>query len=84
MSSDDEILSVFSRFRDALLANDVDTLEAIMTPDYRGYNLRGGVEGRDVVLQAYSPGVVKMDRFETSELRVPGARLKPHTWSCIS
>ena len=70
MSSDDEIMSVFSRFRDALLANDVDTLEAIMAPDYRGYNLRGVLEGPDVVLQAYSPGVVKMDRFETRELRV--------------
>jgi ketosteroid isomerase-like protein len=70
MPAADEVLSVFSRFRDALFSNDVDTLDAIMAPDYRAYNLRGGLEERDLVLQAYCPGVVKMERFETSDLQV--------------
>ena len=70
MPTEAEVKECFYRFRDALLANDVDTLDALLAPDYRGYNLRGEPEGRDMILQAYSPGVVKMDRFDTNELRV--------------
>ena len=56
MSAEDEVLSRFYRFRDALLGNDVDTLGALLAPDYRGYNLHVGLEGRELILQAYSPG----------------------------
>lgn len=70
MSAEADVLSTFYSFRDALLANDVDTLDALLASDYRGYNLQGGLEGRDLILQAYSPGVVTMDRFETSDLLV--------------
>ena len=70
MSAEAEVQDCFHRFRDALLANDVLTLDVLLAPDYRGYNLRGEPEGRELILQAYSPGVVTMDRFETSDLRV--------------
>ena len=70
MPGQEEVLRTFRRFRDALLANEVETLDALLAPDYRGYNLQGGLEGRELILQAYSPGVVSMDRFETRDLRV--------------
>lgn len=70
MSAEADVLKTFLRFRDALLANDVDTLDALLAPDYRGYSLRGELEARDLILQAYSPGTVTMDRFETDDLRV--------------
>ena len=70
MSAEAEVRHCFDRFRDALLANHVLTLDALLAPDYRGYNLRGELESRDLILQAYSPGVVTMDRFETSDLCV--------------
>lgn len=70
MSPDDELLSAFHGFRDALMANDIERLDALLAQDYRGYNLRGGLEGRELILQVYSPGVVTMDRFETDDLRI--------------
>ena len=70
MSAIDEVLSTFNRFRDALMANDVNTLDALLAPTYRGYSLRGELEGRNAILEAYSPGVVTMDRFETSDMTV--------------
>jgi len=70
MPTEADVLNTFHRFRDALLANDVDTLDRLLAQDYRGYNLRGELEGRELILQAYSPGIVTMDRFETDDLRV--------------
>lgn len=70
MSAEAEVLNSFFRFRDALLANDVATLDALLAPDYRGYSLRGELEGRDLILQVYASGSVTMERFETDDLRV--------------
>jgi hypothetical protein len=42
-----DLLSSFHAFRDALKACDTEALDALLTSDYRSYNLRGELEGRD-------------------------------------
>lgn len=70
MSKKDSLMATFNEFRDALFASDVGVLDRILAEDYRGYNLRGELEGREVVLGAYAPGVVSLDQFEVRDLQV--------------
>lgn len=70
MSAKDEVLSTFQRFRDALYKCDTQELDRLLAQDYRGYNLAGHLEGRDLILEAYAPGRTVLERFETDELHV--------------
>ena len=70
MKSEDEVLRSFDSIRKALMSNDVSSLETLFAHDYRGFNLRGGVDNRDLILQAYQPGNVKLDTFDVEEKRV--------------
>jgi len=65
-----EVLACFHAFRDALMANDTKALDGLMTQDYRSYNLRGGLEGRELVLETYRPGSTTLDIWDVSELQV--------------
>ena len=68
--SKEALLATFHRFRDALYACDTGTLDALLAEDYRSYNLRGEPEDRDVVLNAYRPGLAELTDFEVSELQI--------------
>jgi ketosteroid isomerase-like protein len=68
--SRESLLQAFQRFRDALFACDTETLDALLTDNYRGYNLRGEPEDRNVVLKVYRPGAAQLTDFEVEELRV--------------
>ena len=68
--SKDALLSVFNRFRDALFACDTATLDTLLARDYRSYNLRGELEDREVVLDAYRPGAATLTEFEVHELEI--------------
>jgi ketosteroid isomerase-like protein len=70
MTTRAELLSAFEAFADALKACDTHALDRLMASDYRSYNLRGYLEERDVVLDAYAPGVTKLEEWETDELQV--------------
>ena len=70
MTTRAELLSAFEAFTDALKACDTDALDWLMASDYRSYNLRGYLEERDVVLDAYAPGVTKLEEWETDEIQV--------------
>jgi ketosteroid isomerase-like protein len=70
MSKKEALMATFQEFRDALFASDVPVLDRILAADYRGYNLRGDLEGREVVLEAYAPGAVSLEKFEVRELQV--------------
>ncbi len=69
-SPEGEVLAAFARFRDALVTCDTDTLDQLISPGYRGYNLQGGLESREVILEAYAPGVTTLEVWEMSELHV--------------
>lgn len=70
MSQEDDLLDTFHRFRDALFASDTEALDRLLASDYRGYNLRGEFEGREVILEAYRPGAVSLEVFEVRDLQV--------------
>jgi len=68
--SRDELQSSFDAFRDALKACDTEALESLLASDYRSYNMRGQLEERDVVLEAYSPGNVTLEAWELDDIQM--------------
>jgi hypothetical protein len=70
MTEEDRILSAFFAFRDALMTCDTQALESLLASDYRSYNLQGHLEGREVVLGAYVPGITTLEEWEMEELEV--------------
>jgi ketosteroid isomerase-like protein len=70
MTRERSLLSAFDAFTDALKACDTHALDRLLASDYRSYNLHGHLEGRDVALGAYAPGITTLDEWETNELQV--------------
>lgn len=70
MDGEQGILACFYAFRDALMANNPEALDGLMTQGYRSYNLRGGLEGRELVMEVYGPGSTTLDVWEVSDLQV--------------
>jgi len=70
LKPEDEVLRSFDMIRKALMSNDVSSLGMLFAHDYRGFNLRGGVDSRDLILQVYQPGNVTLDTFDVEDIRV--------------
>jgi ketosteroid isomerase-like protein len=66
----DSLLAAFMAVRDALLAGDTEALRALYAEDFRSHSLRGEVEGREAVLEAFGPDGVRLDMFEVEDLAV--------------
>jgi ketosteroid isomerase-like protein len=64
------LLAAFRAVRDALVAGDRAAILELYAEDFRSHSLRGDVEGRDAVLEAFGPGGVKLDMFEVEDLAV--------------
>ena len=64
------LLAAFRAVRDALLAGDAEALRDLYAEDFRSHSIRGDVEGRADVLEAYGPGGVRLDMFEVEDLGV--------------
>lgn len=60
----DGLLAAFRSVREALLSNDLESLSELYAEDFRSHSLRGDVEGREEVLEAFKPGGVRLDMFE--------------------
>lgn len=67
MSPEDQILVTFHRIREAFFACDRSTLETLIAENYLGITIYGGVETREEILAAYSPGQVQLETFEVEE-----------------
>ena len=70
MPKEDKLLDTFHRFQFALISNDTEELGRLLAPGYRGYSLRGELEGRNAVLKAWGPGGISMDEFSYRDLRI--------------
>lgn len=70
MPDSNAVLDTFHRFRDALFACDTETLDEILAPEYRGYDLNGNLETRSAILEAYRPGTTTISEWEISDLQV--------------
>jgi ketosteroid isomerase-like protein len=64
------LLAAFRAVREALLSNDPESLAELYAEDFRSHSLRGDVEGRAGVLEAFGPGGVRLDMFEVEDLEV--------------
>jgi ketosteroid isomerase-like protein len=64
------LLAAFRAVRDALLAGDTKALRALYAEDFRSHSIRGEVEGRQAVLDAYGPSGLRLDMFEVEDLAV--------------
>jgi len=64
------LLAAFRAVRDALIAGDTEALQGLYAEDFRSHSIRGDVEGREAVLEAFGPGGVRLDMFEVEDLEV--------------
>jgi len=64
------LLDAFHAVRDALLSNDMERLRDLYGEDFRSHSIRGEVEGREAVLEAFKPGGIRLEMFEIEDLSV--------------
>ena len=53
MKKETELLNTFYAIKEALMTNNTNALDALLSKDYQGNNLRGDIENRDLVLEVY-------------------------------
>ena len=68
MSDRNSLLEASERFREALLANDVEALGDLMAEDYVGFDPQGNPQDKKLSIEAYQPGCVELDRYETEDV----------------
>ena len=70
MNREHELLATFDRLREALLDNDVEALDALLAPEYCGFDPGGHPQDRAMTLAAYRPGMTRLARYDVDELEV--------------
>ena len=68
MGVQDDLLDTFHMFRDALLSNDVQTMNELMVEDYIGFDPQGNPQDKDMSVDAYQPGCTKLDRYDVEDM----------------
>jgi ketosteroid isomerase-like protein len=69
MSNEEQLLPTFERFRKALFDSDVETLRDMIADDYQGFDPEGRPQGKEMMLEAYRPGGVALERYDVEDLR---------------
>ena len=70
MSAEEQLLLTFERFKEALFDSDVETLREIIAEDYQGFDPQGQPQDLKMILEAYRPGGVKLDRYDVEDLEM--------------
>ena len=70
MSSEEQLMQTFERFRKALFDCDTGALRELIAEDYRAYDPQGRLQGKKMILEAYCPGGVKLDRYDVEDLEI--------------
>ena len=68
MTDNTRLLETFDKLKNALLANDVQTLSMLMAEEYVSFNPLGNPQDRNMSLDAYRPGAAKLDKYDVEEL----------------
>ena len=68
MSSEEQLLLTFERFRKALFDSDTQALREMIVEDYQGFDLHGQPQDMKMILVAYCPGGVKLDSYDVEDL----------------
>ena len=70
MTEKEQVLGTFNAINNALMSNDTKALKELIAENYRGFNLRGGVEGKELILEAYKPGGVRLHQLDVKDVVV--------------
>ncbi len=72
--AEDELSQTFHRLQEALLHSDVNSLRDLIADEYRGFDPRGQLQDKEMTLESYGPGGVRLQRYdvEESETRIIG------------
>ena len=68
MSDKTQLLEAFDRLKEAMFANDVETLDQLMAEEYVGYDPSGNPQDKALSLDAYSPGNAELDKYDVKEV----------------
>jgi len=68
MGAESELVDAFERVRRALLANDATALGHLVAEDYRGFDPSGQRHDRNLLLEAYGPGGVRLETYDTMDV----------------
>jgi hypothetical protein len=63
MKSEQELISVFEKLREALIKCDQDQLKTLISDDYQGFSLNGTIENKELILQTYQPELIELSRY---------------------
>ncbi len=69
MGSEERLLSAFECFRKALFDSDVAALRALIADDYQGFDPQGRRQSKEMILEAYRPGGVALDRYDVEDIQ---------------
>jgi len=61
-------LLTFERFKEALFDSDAEALREIIAEDYQGFDPQGQPQDMKMILEAYGPGGVRLDRYDVEDL----------------
>jgi hypothetical protein len=68
VGSEERLLSAFERFRKALFDSDVEALRDLIAEDYQGFDPQGRPQSKQMILEAYRPGGVALDRYDVEDI----------------
>ena len=60
MSKEKQLVSVFEELREALFECNQSKLIELVSDEYQGFSLNGTIENKEIVLQTYKPGSIKV------------------------
>ena len=70
MNNDPEksLLDAFEEIKNALVSSDVDRLKEMIAEDYCGFDPNGDPGDRSLILEAYAPGMTKLDKYDVEDI----------------
>lgn len=69
MSKEKQLLSVFEALREALFECNQSKLAELISDEYQGFSLNGTIENKEIVLQAYKPGCIKLSKYHIEDMK---------------
>ena len=68
MIDNTQLLDAFDKFKDALLSNEVKALDMLIADEYVGFDPYGAPQDKEMILDAYKPGAVKIDKYDSEDV----------------
>jgi len=69
MNKEKQLLSVFEELREALFECNQSKLIELISKEYQGFSLNGTIENKEIVLQTYKPGFIKLSKYLIEDMK---------------